>query len=226
MPPPPPPHDYDPRRLQFRDGETGRLISRAAVRRLIDELVGRVQKDAARIAAEYERGDLTITQFEIAMRELLKSGHVVAASVGKGGRRRMTKADWGRVGAKLRDEYRYLSRFARKIEQGRISKLLTTSRAQLYAAGLNVSFYKAFTDEQVQGRAEEKPKVRRVLHATESCDGCRRYAAKGWISVNQMPLIGELECGNFCKCTLEFEDDTAADRAPVDRARVRIELRL
>src|SRR4051794_18174699 len=109
------PHDYDPKARRFVKPD-GRVISREKVRGLIDALTETVQKDAKSIASKFERGDITLAQFEIEMRSLLKSGHIIAASIGRGGRARLTQADWGRVGYKIKWQYGYLSKFARKIE--------------------------------------------------------------------------------------------------------------
>lgn len=197
------PHDYDPKSRRFV--KDGRVISRDKVRGLIDALTTTVQKDAKSIAGKFERGDITLAQFELEMRSLLKSGHIIAASIGRGGRIRLTQADWGRVGYKIKWQYGYLSKFARKIEGGRISKILTASRAQKYASALRVTFYQMFAKEGEM--AERRPKVRRILNAQESCSECLHYASLGFISVDEMPALGELECGDFCKCDLEFEDE-------------------
>lgn len=200
------PHDYDPQRKRFvKDGQT---IDPKEVRALIDKLTETVQKDAKRIAKRYETNKITLAQFKKEMQLLLRSGHIVAASVGKGGRDRMTQADWGKVGAKIKWQYGYLDKFAKKIESGRISKIHTANRAQSYASALHVTFYESFATENAKvDKGKDEPLVRRVLNAKESCAGCSKYAAKGWIPVAEMPLLGELECGDFCKCDLEFKDD-------------------
>src|SRR3954467_2552266 len=133
-------HDYDAQLRAFVNRDTGRTVSRAKVRSLIDDLTTTVQKDAKTIATKFESGGINLAEFELQMRELLKSGHIIAASIGRGGRLRMTQADWGRVGAKLKWQYGYLSKFARKIERGSISKILTANRAQAYASALHITF--------------------------------------------------------------------------------------
>ena len=195
------PHDYDPQRKRFvKNGET---TDPKEVRALIDKLTETVKKDAKRIAKRYETNKITLAQFKKEMQDLLRSGHIVAASVGKGGRERMTQRDWGKVGAKIKWQYGYLDKFVKKIEQGRISKILTANRAQAYASALHITYYQSNATEN----KPDKPLVRRVLNAKESCDGCSQYAAMGWIPVDEMPELGELECGDFCKCDLVFRDD-------------------
>lgn len=201
------PHDYHAKSRKFINRDTGKEVSRARVRGLIDKLVERVQRDSKSIAVRFERGDINLAEFEIQMRELLKSGHIIAASIGRGGRARMTLSDWGRVGAKIKWQNGYLAKFARKIEQGRISKIVTASRAQLYASSLHISFYNSFSKEGGKGPEDNRPRVRRELNAEESCPDCVHYASLGFISVDEMPELGELQCGDFCKCDLVFSDD-------------------
>jgi hypothetical protein len=203
------PHDYDAKLRVFVKRDTGKQVSRARVRGLIDDLTERVQRDAKNLAVKFESGSINLAEFEIGMRELLKSGHIIASSIGRGGLERMTLSDWGRVGSKIKWQYQYLARFARKIEQGRISKVLTANRAQLYASSLHISFYNSVSKEGQKGPEDDRPKVRRILNAQESCPDCEHYAGLGWIDADEMPELGELQCGDYCKCDLEFQDDVA-----------------
>src|SRR5688572_1895956 len=111
-----PPHDYSTKQKKFVG------VSRLAVRHEINKLTDFVAREAARIAKGYQAGNLTLLEFETEMRVLLKSAHIVAASVGRGGRSRMLQQDWGRVGAKIKWQNGYLTKFARKIGRGSISE--------------------------------------------------------------------------------------------------------
>lgn len=198
------PYDYNRQKRRFVDA-SGRTIPLREVRAQIDKLTAFVQQEARALAAQFEAGRITLAEFELGMRELLKSGHIIAASVGRGGRKRLTQADWGRVGAKVKWQYEFLAKFTRKIGQGKISKILTANRAQKYASALRITFYQTFGIER-EGDPDT-PRVRRILNAQESCEECVAYADMGFIPVDEMPELGELECGDFCKCDLEFEND-------------------
>lgn len=201
------PHDYDPKQKAFiRDG---RKVSRLAVRAEIDKLTEHVAKEAARLAKSYSSGGLTLTQFETSMRELLKSAHIIAASVGKGGRIRMTQADWGRVGAKIKWQNGYLSKFARKIGKGSISEIASASRARSYASSIYISFagtYRESQTEFVEG-GKNPALVRLITNSEEGCQECADDEAEGWMSVDDMKELGTRICGDFCKCDLEFQDE-------------------
>jgi len=194
-------HDYSSKTRSYKG------VSREQVQAAIDALTDHVGKQAAIIAKRYESGVINLPQFEIDMRALLKSGHIVAASVGKGGRARMTQSDWGALGNRIKSEYAYLGKFSRSIAAGRISKILTSRRAALYSAAIRITFHQQYAKEQKAIRDGEQEKVRRTLNAAESCIECVYYAGLGFIPLDEMPELGTLECGPFCRCHLEFENE-------------------
>lgn len=201
------PHDYDLRLKKYR--KDGRVVSRLAVRGEINKLTDHVAKESAAIAKEYKAGIIKLFEFETRMRELLKSAHIIAASVGKGGRARMTQSDWGSVGAKIKWQYGYLNKFARKIGRGSISELATASRAKSYSSSVLVSFYNTFMEAQTEFIEDGKnpQRCRLITNSEEGCVECAADEAQGWISVDDMGEIGSRLCGDFCKCDIEFEDE-------------------
>jgi hypothetical protein len=208
-----PPYDFDEKRKRFRDKD-GRLVSRREVRPLIDKLTNTVAKDAAKIANRYQSGQINLAQFEIEMRELLKSGHIIASSVGRGGRERMTLSDWAKVGNKIKWQNQYLSRFARKIGQGKIAKIATASRARSYASSIYISYANAFQTAQtefVAGGGDINPEREMLCYleqnSEEGCVECTADAAAGPMPVSEMGELGSRICGDFCKCEIIFEDE-------------------
>lgn len=195
-----PPHDYNPKTHKFKG------VSRAQVRREIDNLTVYVAKQAGIIGRRYERGVINLPQFELEMRDLLKSGHIIAASVGRGGRSRMAQADWGRVGAKLKSEYGYLAKFARKIGLGKVPKVATANRAKKYADSVRMSYHQTMRTE-ITASSVTNIKVRLITNSEEGCEECAADEARGWVNVEDMDELGTRICGNFCKCDLIFEDD-------------------
>jgi hypothetical protein len=202
-----PPHDYDLRFKKYR--KDGRLVSRLAVRGEINKLTDHIAKESAKIAKQYQAKEITLFEFETLMRDLLKSGHIIAASVGKGGRALMTQADWGRVGAKIKWQYGYLTKFARKIGRGSISEIATASRAKSYASSIFVSYSRTYMDAQTEivedGKNPER--CRLITNSEEGCVECATDEAIGWMSIDDMGEIGSRLCGDFCKCDIEFEDE-------------------
>ncbi len=200
------PHDYNPKTKRFI--KNGKTVSHLEVRAKIDKLTEHVAKESAGIARRFKDGNISLLEFELHMRDLLKSAHIIAASVGKGGRARMTQIDWGRVGAKIKWQNGYLSKFAKKIGRGRISEIATASRAKSYASSIYISFANTFHESQTEFVKEGKnpAQVRLVTNSKEGCEECAADEAEGWMSVDDMKLLGTRICGDFCKCDLEFKE--------------------
>lgn len=206
------PHDYDTKTKRFVG------VSRLAVRAEINKLTDHVAKEAAKIATRLQKKTISLIEFEIQMRDLLRSAHIIAASVGKGGRERMTQADWRRVGAKIKWQNGYLQKFARKIGRGSVSEIATASRAKSYASSIFVSFSNTFQKAQMEFvKGGSNPmQCRLITNSEEGCEECAADEAQGWISVDDMGEIGSRICGDFCKCDIEFEDELNASDLTFD----------
>lgn len=202
---PPPPYDYSPRRHRYQTPD-GRTLHRREVKGAVDKLIREIKAKAKTYGERVEAGTLTPAEFELEMRALLKAGHIIAASVGRGGRVRMTQSDWGWVGAKIKWQFGYLRKFTDKVIKGRIDKPVTSTRAQKYASSIYITFYQTIArDHQKDPNIK---RARRILNAKESCPECVELAAQGWTPVDELPLLGEAtSCGDFCKCRIEFEDE-------------------
>jgi len=201
---------YDRKAKQFVS--EGRKVSRREVRAEINKLLETVEKSAARYGKSYLSSEISLAEFRLGMQDLLKSGHIVAASVGKGGRALMTQADWGKVGAKIKWQYGYLDKFAKKLERGILSESAAASRAKSYASSVFVSFSNTFQEAQTKFVAEGKNplQARLIQNSEEGCSECEADAAEGWMSVDDMGEIGSRICGDYCKCDIEFSDDQNA----------------
>jgi hypothetical protein len=88
-------------------------------------------------------GDISIGQWEEQMKKAIRELHTSVAAIGKGGWDQMTPADWGRLGPILKEQYKYLHRFAQYISDNRdtISISAIKARAHLYGnAGNNTAY--------------------------------------------------------------------------------------
>jgi hypothetical protein len=100
------------------------------------------EKSMDTIADQLYRGRITLGMWEEDMRTRLRMYMVGAASIGKGGRDHMTSSDWGKVGAELKKQYRWLHGFAEDIYARRKDVTLDAIRARshLYAkAGAKIA---------------------------------------------------------------------------------------
>lgn len=151
-------------------------------------------------AKDYNAGKINLAEFTVQMAELIKSANILTASVGKGGYKRMTTKDWGRVGAKTRQQYAYINNFVRQIEQGKLSGIQIENRASLYAKQSRAGFFKTEMETAIDAGLTE---ARRTQNSREGCVECNAYDGV-WLPIEEMPPIGELICGQFCLCFVEY----------------------
>lgn len=180
----------------------GKFVSKKQIRASVDKTVEILRLDMRGLGKQLAMNKITLPEFQIQMRDKLKTAHSLTASIGRGGRKQMTNSDWATVGNNLKKQYGYLNKFALGLENGTISTASIESRAAAYAMSIREPFYKQQTKaEKLSGRT----KCRRVLHAKESCSECASWAGRGFVEIDEQPDIGELICGNFCRCEIEYQ---------------------
>ncbi len=203
------PYDFDTQKRSFRSN--GKYISRRETREKIDKLLDFVKKEAARIGRRFNEGKINAAEFNVAMRELLKAGHIVSSTVGRGGREMMQAVDWGRVGAKLQWQYGFLDKLTRKLESG--ATVNAEGRAKQYVNSIYVSYADSYMEtnrEFIESGGDNSPNgeilCRLVTNSKEGCVECAADEALDWIPVSEMGEIGTRICGDFCLCDIEFDD--------------------
>jgi hypothetical protein len=202
------PHDYSLDKRQYRNANG--YISRRATKLAVDKLTKHVTRESARIAKRFEDGG-SAEEFNEAMRELLRSAHIVSASVGRGGRQQMTAGDWGRVGRKIKWQYGFLDRLTAKLERGKIN---TAYRAKQYATAIYISYADSVMTAQkefIEGGGDANPKNEMMCYleqnSEEGCEECTADAEAGSMPVSEMGELGSRICGDYCKCYIVFEDE-------------------
>lgn len=174
----------------------GQFISRVAVVEARQSIVREVSKQVASLTIQLREGVISIGDWQSAMREALKAGHMLSFGIATGGKRSVTQSEWGRLGARLREQYKYLDRFARAIEQG---KPVHLGRAKLYANAIRQTHQ---NQERLSHAAAGFTRLRRHRTARESCAGCVRDARE-W-AIDEAPPLGQNECYSNCLCYDEF----------------------
>jgi hypothetical protein len=180
----------------------GRFVPQQETMRVLDE----------RVAAGFDRlramigpvldGTVPLEDWQYSMAVELRRIHCQMAALGRGGWEQMTPSDWGRVGNRLRDEYKFLMGFADQIARGELSEAQILARLTLYENGVWSSYWKGQEDAHDEAGFTEE---RRVLQPAEHCGDCIGYAEQGWQPLGSLPAPGENSiCGNNCRCLKEF----------------------
>jgi len=123
---------FDTGSARYRNAATGRYVSNAQITGLRDGFADRVMGRTDGIVSRLVSGDITISDFESAMRQHVRDVHLAEYTLGRGGRAVMTQADYGRTGYYLRDQYGYLRNFRADIAAGNLTDEQIKARARLY----------------------------------------------------------------------------------------------
>lgn len=122
-------------------------IDRSGQKALIDARMAIFDRDASLLAEKVYTGDITIGQWEEKMRAMIREMHSSVAAIGKGGWTDMTQSDWGKLGAGVKKQYRYLHGFAEYIDENRETINLGSiqARARMYGEAAKGAAYVAAT---------------------------------------------------------------------------------
>lgn len=182
----------------------GRIVPRSAIRSALDQTIKAAGSEIRALAEALKAGNLTLIEWELAMREQLKLLHLATAALEKGGWAQLTQADFGRVGGILKREYGYLKNFANDIASGK-QKLdgSFTRRADLYNEAARNTYYR-FAEDGL--RALGFDEERNILGQADHCDGCIEETDKGWVGIGELVPIGERLCNRNCQCSMEYRN--------------------
>jgi hypothetical protein len=125
-----------------------------------------------KLSENVRQGRITLGMFEEDMRTRLRKYLGGTAMISKGGVDNMTPSDWGKVGAELKKQYKWLHGFMQAIYENRenVTVAAIKARARMYG--------------------EAGMKMAHIIQARDVVDHLP------WI-----PKDGSTECLNRCKCT-------------------------
>jgi hypothetical protein len=133
------------------------------------------------LASQVYNGNLSIGAWEEAMKSEIRALHVATGTIGKGGWDNMTQSDWGRIGAEVKQQYRFLHGFADTIAEKRdnISLAAIQARAHMYGEA---------------GKATAA-----ITEAGEFAGGTRRQPGR-FKGLPWFPGDGSTKCLTNCRC--------------------------
>lgn len=195
-----PRYGWSEKAARFYDVDTGRFVSRDTIRLAVDDVIADATKRIKEVSEQLRSGEINLTDWQAAVRDEIKSSLLNAEALARGGRQ-LTQSDYGRVGAEVRAQYRYLDRFTQQIREGLPLDGRFLSRAAMYANAARPFFH----DEQRElledtGYREE----RNVLHPAEHCGVCADQSAIGWVDIGTLVPIGERTCLSNDRCTMRY----------------------
>lgn len=169
----------------------------------------------AALADQLRARQLSLTEWERRMRVEVKSIHLYSAMAAKGGRAQLTAQDFGRIGAAVKRQYRYLSRFANEIATGQQPlDGRAVRRSKMYAQAGRGS-YEATRERLLASKGFDLE--RNVLNpAAEHCVGdnsCDEQTKLGWVKRGTLVKINARRCLTECHCQIERKNSQTGEIA-------------
>ena len=208
---------------QFIKTATNTLLGRPQIQGISTGVAREVTAQRlAPLASSLSDGSIGLTAWQTSMRSDIKNLYINQYMLGRGGREMMTKADWGRCGGLLKDQYRYLDGFAKDLS------LMDVAEREKYIAARSQLYANASNEAYERGRAATAKELGYdTCHwwrtPAESCDTCITRSQinsspigprGGWMDPDDgevFPADGNSICLTNCKCYLTWSNSATGD---------------
>jgi len=148
---------YDDRIHNYRDLDSGRILSRRKALVWTSDFLEETGEDAVTVANLLIDGALNVGDWHQRMRDLIKSTYISEYMAGRGGLNQMTPRDWGILGYDIRDQYQYLDNFAQQIANGELTPGEIRRRASMYISGAHQMYERGKTEARGMPRLPAYP---------------------------------------------------------------------
>jgi len=199
---------WDTKSLRYRY-PSGRLVPPKYVKNDIFRLSKGVRDDLRDLTKLLDNGTISQGEWYRRMKAEIRAAYRATIVAAEGGFSQMTPSKWGRFGAVMKAEYKFLDGFLRDIKSGKWRGKRAVARAGRYGNSIS-RIYESWRLQM--HRALGFSEARRVLSVAEHChteaglEGCVELAARGWVSIDQIVEIGETPCDGGCKCSIEYQN--------------------
>jgi hypothetical protein len=165
----------------YRDADTGRLISKSAAAEMRDRFIDGQKARIDGLTDKLVDGKINIQQWTLEPRKTLAKTYAGEYAASKGGFANVTQAEWGKLGAQLKNEqYTRLDKLAQDIADGKLSPAQINARSKLYVEGASQVYER--------GKAENQ----------------------GVPDLPAYPGDGQTACLSNCRCNWSFEETEEA----------------
>jgi hypothetical protein len=192
-------YNFDNRAQRWRDSASGKFLSNDSVFEEMFRHSDATHSTLEALTRQLYAGDISLSQWQIAVASELKDAHLAQSMFAVGGRVNMGFAEFGRVGQTLREQYGFLSQFADDIAAGKVSEAMALSRINMYGNAATQSYWSEYAKAST-GLIDWR------LGVAEHCGDCVSIANGSpytEASLPAYPCDGSTKCLSNCKCTLE-----------------------
>lgn len=201
---------------RFRDSR-GRFLPAERVRRIIDATLQSHTRAVQELTEQFRNRAVSLQEWERRMRVEIKNIHIYSALAAKGGKAQLTPQDYGRLGAVVKRQYRFLERLSNELSTGKQAPDGTlVNRSRLYAqAGRGT--LEATRQREMKSRGFDEERNVLDEHGIEHCEGhpngCVEQRDRGWVPIGSLIPIGGRLCVTNCKCQIEYRDSSTGEPA-------------
>lgn len=196
---------WDTRSARYKDPATGQFVGRQAVKDAVEQVIDGARQELQSHTRRLAAGVVDLPTWQVECAQTLRALHLASAVIGKGGRAQMTPADYGRIGARTKDQYGFLARFAGEIHSGAVdlaNEPLALRRIGLYADAAHATYEQSSRDSAATSAILTWE--RNVLGSADHCVECLAATASGRVPIGTLPLPGQRICKQGCKCHLVY----------------------
>ena len=204
---------------RYRDLATGRFLSSTDVIGIVNGIADRTTGDpVTTINTMLADGRLNTADWKTGFARQIKNAYIQQAELAAGGRSQMTPQMWGSVGGSVREQYRYLDKFAKQIESKQLTPAQIEARTKMYINSSRESFWR-IKDMKAAGAGMTEEKWN-AIGDDSTCGPCSDAGSMGWqpIGTFAQPGSGRVmvkprtNCQGLtnCRCEKEYRKGAAA----------------
>lgn len=134
------PWTFDPTTRTYRDTDSGQTLREPQLRPIVRAFLDSALIRTREVTGELANSLVTIQEWEVEMRRIVKETYGAAYVLSRGGRDIMTQRDWGRLGQLSRRQYQYLNSYAADIASAGLTRDRALSRSELYIASARQAY--------------------------------------------------------------------------------------
>lgn len=206
---------WDEDSWRFAD-KGGNFLTRAQLADYLERSIAESANVLHGLASRYLGGALTRDEFIGLVRAELKGEYIRQYLLGIGGRNQMTFSDWGRIGASLKEQYKYLNEFAKTLVDKGFSEAQLRNYLGMYVNSSREAFEKAFGKNASRWGADEELWI--LSGVTVSCDDCIDFSEQGWQEIGYFPEpgAGRTSCKTNCHCSKSYRNSVTQEEYYLD----------
>jgi hypothetical protein len=168
---------WDPDQRVYRQSEGGLTLGERQLRPALRLLLQSQTERSRELTGQLANNLIAVPEWEFEMRRVVKDAFGSSYLLSRGGRNAMQPSDWGRLGAMVKRQYRYLNQYAQDIAAAGLTRDRALARSDLYITAGRQSYQRGKL-----ATYSELPRIPRV------------------------PGDGSTSCLVSCRCELEIED--------------------